>query len=309
MSDKIIPKESIFYVYVLIDPRNNLPFYVGKGKNERVVRHFYNWRSIDKSNPHKARKIKKLKELGYTPMYEIIFESSNEELVFEKEKQLIAKWGRVGYEKDGILTNVNPGGEGNTGGQKHVKQYNLFGEFIQTFSSCLEAAYSMGKKNSSSIIECCKKRGGQKAAWGYFWCYAEEELDLNWCFGGKKKPVYQWDLNGNFVARFVNANQAARCIQKPKSSKEIIQCCKTSGICQQFQWTFNNNSPGKYIKVKTPRPNCIKINQWSLNGDFIKTYNSFYEANIALDKKGRDNEISKGIKNNKCVYGFNWTIC
>ena len=28
-----------FYVYMLIDPRNNKPFYVGKGKGNRVFQH------------------------------------------------------------------------------------------------------------------------------------------------------------------------------------------------------------------------------------------------------------------------------
>jgi len=303
-----IPADSMYYVYVLIDPRNNQPFYVGKGKGKRVKSHYYNWSSIDKSNPHKARKIKKLKKLGWEPKYEIVFESKNENLVFEKEKELIAKWGRIDVDKKGILTNINPGGEGNTGGQRPVKQYNLFGEYIQTFSSCLEAIRSLGKVNSSAIIECCKKKDGHKAALGYFWTYAEEELNLDWCFGGKKKPVYQWDLEGNLVNRFINANQAAKHIEKPKSSKEILQSARLGTICQQFQWTFSNKSPGKYNKTKKSHPNCTEVIQWSVDGNFIKKHKSFYEANLFLNKRGADNEISKGIKKNRITYGFKWTL-
>ena len=308
MSNQNIPANSMYYVYVLIDPRNNKPFYVGKGKGDRVERHYYNWSSIDKSNLYKSRKIKKLKELGYQPKYKIVFQSTNQSCVFQKEKELIAEWGRSGIDKQGILTNVNPGGEGNTGGQRPVKQYNLFGEYIQTFSSCLEAAQFLEKTNSSSIIECCKKKGGQKAAWGYFWTYAEEGLDLDWCFGGKRKPIYQWDLEGKFINRFVNAYQAAKHLQKPKSSKEIILSAKLGTMCQQFQWTFNKKTPGKYAKVRKSHPKSVEVIQWSEDNKFVQKYKSFYQANLALNKPGRDNEISRGIKTNRVTYGFRWSL-
>ena len=299
--------ETMYYVYVLIDPRTNVPFYVGKGNKDRVNRHYYNWSSVDKSNPHKANKIKKLKSLGYQPTYEIIFEHFNEELVFAKERELIAKWGRCCFDKQGVLTNINPGGEGNTGGQRAVKQYNLFGEYIQTFSSCLEAAQSLGKKNSSSIVECCKKKSNHKAAFGYFWCYNEEDLDLEWCFGGKKKPVYQWDLQGNFVNRFVNAYQAAIYL-KQNCSSEIGKCIKTKfNTCLGFQWTLINMSPGVYIKPS--HKNSKSVLQFTLDGTFIKQYESMYKANVSLDKRGRDNEISKAIKHrNGIAYGYKWKL-
>jgi hypothetical protein len=300
--------QPMYYVYVLIDPRNSQPFYVGKGKGERVKRHYYNWSSVDKSNIYKRNKINKLKQLGYEPKYEIVFESNDESLVYQKEKQLIAQWGRFGYDKKGILTNINPGGEGNTGGKRAVKQYNLFGEYIQTFSSCLEAAQTLGKKYSSFIIECCKKKRKSKAAWDYFWSYAEDELDLNWCFGGKKKPVYQWDLQGNFIARHINASQAAAKIKKLKCSSEILKCAKTGkGRCNNFQWTFNATSPGVYKKI--PKPTSIQIHQLALDGTFIKSYSSFYKANITLNKSGRDNEISRAIKRGKGIaYGYKWIL-
>lgn len=311
MSDKNQnkPKQPTYYVYALIDPRNNQPFYIGKGKDDRVARHYYNWSSIDKINPHKRNKINKLKSLGYCPKYEILIESSNETLIFQKETELIAKWGRISIDKGGILTNINPGGEGNTGGQKSVKQYNLFGEYIQTFSSCLEAAKSCGKKGSSSIVECCKKNGNSKSTYGYFWSYSDEELDLEWGFGGKKKPVYQWDLEGNFVNRFINAYQAAIFIRKPNSSKEIIQSSKLNKQCQQFQWTFDKLSPGKYFLTKKSNPKCQEVYQFTIQGNFVKRHASFYDANISLNKKGNSNEISRAIrKKNGIAYGYKWSL-
>ena len=45
------------YVYIYIDPRNGVPFYIGQGKGNRVFGH-------DKDSKEESRKIRMLKELG-----------------------------------------------------------------------------------------------------------------------------------------------------------------------------------------------------------------------------------------------------
>ena len=72
-------EEQTYYVYLLIDPRSGEPFYIGKGCGSRVTRHYYNWTAIDRHNPHKTRKIKKLSQLGFKPTWKIVFESKNEQ--------------------------------------------------------------------------------------------------------------------------------------------------------------------------------------------------------------------------------------
>lgn len=51
-----------YYVYKLIDPRNNLPFYIGEGKGNRAYSHM-NFKS-GCNNPHKDRIIRKIQSLG-----------------------------------------------------------------------------------------------------------------------------------------------------------------------------------------------------------------------------------------------------
>jgi hypothetical protein len=299
----------MYYVYVLIDPRNNQPFYVGKGKGKRVEAHYYNWASDRMDNPYKSKKIEKLKKLGYQPKYEIVFEHTDVKLVYEEEKRLIAKWGRHRYDKGGILTNIRLGGEGSPEACRPVKQYNLFGEYIQTFSSCLAAIKSCGKENSSPIIGCCRKKPSHKSAFSYFWTYAEEELDLEWCFGGKKKPVYQWDLEGNFINRYINVNRAALHFQKLLSYTEILKRAKKGGSCQNFQWTFTNCSPGVYVKNVKPNPRSVEVYQWSINGELIRKHSSFYQANLFLGLEGKNVKINRdGIKKGKVVHDFRWTL-
>jgi len=101
-----------YYVYLLIDPRNDMPFYIGKGKNRRYADHFKS--NSLKSNSYKNNKIKKIIKMNMEVKIDFIYTNLNEEEAFEKEKLLIQKYGRLD-KKTGILTNLTDGGDGVVG--------------------------------------------------------------------------------------------------------------------------------------------------------------------------------------------------
>ena len=96
----------MYYVYELIDPRVNLPFYVGKGKNDRVYFHLSEKSRAKSDNERKFNKIQKIRKEGYEPEIKIVeyFENENDAYVYEE--QLIKKYGRSRYDENGILTNI-----------------------------------------------------------------------------------------------------------------------------------------------------------------------------------------------------------
>lgn len=97
-----------FYIYSFNDPRTNLPYYIGKGKNQRWYDHFKNHYFTNPKNPYKARKIKKLQSLGYEPEKHVKFLATglSEELAYELEDLVVTE---IGLEN---LTNITPGGVG-----------------------------------------------------------------------------------------------------------------------------------------------------------------------------------------------------
>lgn len=97
--------ELMYYVYQLIDPRNNQPFYVGKGTGNRAKTHMWNTSKSD--NPYKENKIKSIRNDGFEPIIEYIAENIiDEDLAYSIEEKMIKKYGRKGYDDHGILTNV-----------------------------------------------------------------------------------------------------------------------------------------------------------------------------------------------------------
>lgn len=90
-----------FYTYALIDPRDGLPFYVGKGSGKRMYRHTDN-----SHNPHVRRRISEIVSSGLKVIHEKLFESEDETLCFLIEILAIDFFGRI------ALLNLTNGGEG-----------------------------------------------------------------------------------------------------------------------------------------------------------------------------------------------------
>lgn len=90
-----------YYVYELLDPNTNLPFYIGKGSKQRAWSH--NRFKDGNDNPYKDRYIKKLHEQGQQPLVRIIQYFENENAAYDYEEKLIES---VGLEN---LTNIVQG--------------------------------------------------------------------------------------------------------------------------------------------------------------------------------------------------------
>lgn len=98
----------MYYIYALIDPRTDLPFYIGKGLkiNSRHLDHFKeNEASI--LNRHKFYKIRFLQDQGYTiPVRILLDDIVDEPEAYDKETEFIKFYGRKNIDENGILTNI-----------------------------------------------------------------------------------------------------------------------------------------------------------------------------------------------------------
>jgi hypothetical protein len=101
------------FVYIFKDPRNHIPFYVGKGSKcdngyERCQNHIATAKRGSTLPVH--NKIRKLLELGMLPEIEKIAVENNEQGLL-LEIKLIKKLGRRDL-KEGPLLNLTDGGDG-----------------------------------------------------------------------------------------------------------------------------------------------------------------------------------------------------
>jgi len=92
-------EDNKYYVYELIDPINNEPFYVGKGKNDRLNDHFKKYYADNKETKNR---IKYILENNKIPISKILHKDLNEYCALELEKYYIDE-----YKQKYTLTNYS----------------------------------------------------------------------------------------------------------------------------------------------------------------------------------------------------------
>jgi hypothetical protein len=105
------------YVYTLVDPRNNLPFYVGKGVGRRCF--FHSWEAKNTKNiSHKLSKIRQLHKNGIEVVICKVEENVSDEQAKDLECLLIEEMRNIGIK----LTNMTDGGDGTLGLKRTPEQ-------------------------------------------------------------------------------------------------------------------------------------------------------------------------------------------
>jgi hypothetical protein len=97
--------EKVYYVYQYVDPMTSLPFYIGKGKGNRMYVHLKE--TFEKTeNRKKYAYIKGLRNKNLEPLIEKVCDNLTELEAYDLETTLIKKYGRIDIDPGGILTNI-----------------------------------------------------------------------------------------------------------------------------------------------------------------------------------------------------------
>ena len=92
--------------------------------------------------------------------------------------------------------------------------------------------------------------------------------------GGFNKTVYQYDvISGNLVDKHASLTEAGVKIDLNKQSLSTV-CLSVNKVCKGFYWTYDCNEVYKPNKDKRRK----KVNQYSLEGNFIDEFKSVSEA-------------------------------
>ena len=180
-----------------------------------------------------------------------------------------------------------------------VDQYDLDGNFIQTFDNAILASKTVNC-NANNIRAVCS--GNAKIAKGYIWRKHNEpfnKYEIREKIRYIGKVITQFDFEGNLIFAY---DEYTKFPDYVVNSNIVYDCC--IGKCKYaygYIWTFDNNKPNLKDIPDSQKP----LYQYDLEGNFVDKFKNIYEASktLKIDKSGILNCIQG---RNDSANGYMW---
>ena len=181
--------------------------------------------------------------------------------------------------------------------KKKISQYSIAGKFIKSFNSIEEAKKETGLYTIAAAVLGISKYCGE-----FQWKeYDPTESDID-PITIKEKPVYQFDLQGNFLKVWKSASLASQIFENPKAARSAIYnvCHKITRQAYGYYWSFKRSF--EYNEYNQ----CKAVACYNDEGEFITSYSSLKEAATAIGLKD-GSAISNCIRGkSKHAKGLRW---
>jgi len=284
----------IYYLYTHTRLDTNEVFYVGIGRTKtNSYGRAYAIGKTDRNNLW----LKIYEKIKGSIQVDIIKTFDNLKSCQDAEIYFIKTIGRKIY-NEGPLANLSPGGELKSKEPKKILQYSKEGHFIKKYDNIIDAA-SECNVTFKAISQAIKNKG---TSGGYQWKWYTEghlySLLIEEYKNSRSIEIYQFTKKCTFLTSYSSISEASKLlnIDEHSISKVISGKRKSAG---GFYWT-NNKKACKDCQQRK------KIDKYSLNNEFIKTYDTMEEIKKELKIKS-----STAIRNcfegkQKQAYGYIW---
>lgn len=278
------------YIYKITNKYNNKS-YIGQTKRSLEIRLKEHYRDAyrPKSSMYSSLFYKAIRKYGYEAFESFILESCKDELLNDREQYWIKYYNTFphGY-------NMNYGGD-------QIGSHRLnYEEIYQMKISYQMNAYELADYFHCSIVtiqNALKTQGLSK----------QKIAQIS--ASKRNKTVYAYNSNTKKIELFLSKAEAERIT---KTSRANINKALKGEInaAGGYLWAANELSLKQKIKELNnirPLTHQIKIDQYSLNNEYITTYNSQKEALEAIGRSPNSSGISNNLHGRaKSAYGFIW---
>lgn len=211
---------------------------------------------------------------------------------------------KYGYNRaiGGSIDNV-PTGKDNPL-SKHVYQFSLEGELIKKWDCIGDVKRELGF-NDSGIVNCCK--GRKETMYGFLWSYTDK------CIEYKKsqhiistKPVLKYNKDGVFIKEYSSIKEASMFDNFNYKTFYNYSNNINRLTFHGFVWGYKDKPDVIEIKLKKiAETGVLKVKQYNLNGEYIKTFDSARTAHNETGLSLRNiYSVCEGVK--KSCGGFIW---
>ena len=304
----------IGYIYIITNLTNNMQ-YVGQTIHT-IQQRFSGHKSSakckdDNTYLHKAMnkygvenfEIKEITSVEMGTLEELLEELNFLEIYYIAEYNTLSP---NGY-------NLTKGGsEGAEWIKVKVDEYDLYGKFIQTHESLINAARNAGATTSSAIRKCCE--GKSKFAFQRIWRYHGDPLDKYELPDieiasreYKLAPVDKYSTKGEFICSYDSMVDANLDLGIDSASSHIAECCKGKlYTAYDYVWRYKDEAFDKYPVKQKRFTKCVKCD---LNDNPLEVFDCIRDACISIgkDPKKDNSHITSCCKGKrKTAYGYKW---
>ena len=190
------------------------------------------------------------------------------------------------------------GGEGRVPKMEiEVHKYDLEGNYIETYISRSDAARKNGVKYPS-ILSAIINKG---ICAGFYWSETKvAKLDISGYKKNRKKEVFLYDKNGDFLQSFESAAECAKFLEV--RSQDVSNAARKEIKCFGYYILYN-----KYEKFSVPeykRNTHHKVYQYDKDGKFIAEFSELQNARNILKLKLKN--CAHKIQTKSLCDGFYW---
>ena len=249
----LVQKDEIFYVYVYLDPRKpgnfiyeNLrfdyePFYIGKGKNNRITEGLYDKRK----SKYKISKINKIKESNLEVIAYKLYENLTEEISFKVEIDLIKKIGRK--IDNGPLCNFHKGGSGGDNFTNHTDKEYLINKWKQTRIYNIENGITIVSEETKQKLRNSHIRRKEKGLYFNHSIESRNKMSLSHKGMSKPKPKTEEYIE---KMRILNLGKIRTEESKEKQSKTCKETLSKIKEKLSLKSSGNKNSNAKRFTIQ-----------------------------------------------------------
>lgn len=159
-----------------------------------------------------------------------------------------------------------------------IDQYTLLGEFITSYPSITDAEKATGVRGIASCFTPTKTR---LSAGGFIWVKKGEAISQKSIDKFKKRVVYQYDIDGNYVNTFINTKEAAKSVNGDQSRIMLCATPPCIHVCYGYRWARE-----KFDRLPLPSAKLqVEVHQYDNKGKYFSSYKTLVDAAKAVNVK------------------------
>ncbi len=223
---------------------------------------------------------------------EVLFVFDTEEEAYKKEEELVD----LEFIKREDTYNVALGGEYIKKISAPIYQFDLAGNFISKFESAYEASEKTGVCDTTIRYSAREK----VARNGYLWSW-ENTVNPEEYYIKEYKTYYIYDADGCFVAEFDKLDKCAEFLEIHAKNNNLNRAIKNKYKINGYFVSYEKYDQLSIIVTK----NNGKLNRYSIDGDYIDSFESAREAKTKLGL--RLGNLSAALRSFGICNGYRWT--